>query len=177
MLFQPSRKSFGVLLTAFPDTLRAFRLLRIWQRRALLRCVSDQVCWKSKRLRRIRSLRLCEGNRHIVGGKGQHRRGENSDNGGDHADQQQCLCREVDAVHCAHPAGPTAKVTAPSGPTLALQQLRQLGDIRRDPPRLVLRVAAMPNIMVPLETPHCFNRLLKRPHETLSATNRASRIG
>src|SRR5262252_6583052 len=116
MLFQPSRKSFGVLLTAFPDTLRAFRLLRIWQRRALLRCVSDQVCWKSKRLRRIRSLRLCEGNRHIVGGKGQHRRGENSDNGGDHADEQQCLCREVDAVHCAHPAGPTAKVTAPSRP-------------------------------------------------------------
>src|SRR5262249_41294663 len=112
MLFQPSRKSFGVLLTAFPDTLRAFRLLRVWQRRALLRCASDQVCWKSKRLRRIRSLRLCESNRHIVGGKGQHRRGENSDNSGDHADERQRLCREVDAVHCAHPAGPTASYSA-----------------------------------------------------------------
>ena len=118
MLFQPSRKSFGVLLTAFPDTLRAFRLLRVWQRRALLRCASDQVCWKSKRLRRIRSLRLCESNRHIVGGKGQHRRGENSDSSGDHADEQQRLCREVDAVHCAHPAGPT-RLQRRAGPTLA----------------------------------------------------------
>jgi hypothetical protein len=70
MRFQPLRKSFGVLFTAFPDTLRAFPLLRVWQRRALLRCASDQGCWKSKRLRRMRSLRLCEGNRYIVGGPG-----------------------------------------------------------------------------------------------------------
>jgi len=98
MHFQPLRKSFGVLFTAFPDTLRAFRLLRAWQRRALLRCGSDQGCWKSKRLRRIRLLRLCEGNR----GKGQHRRNENSDSGGGHAEQHR-LCRDVDVVHCAHP--------------------------------------------------------------------------
>ena len=83
VLFQPLRKSSGVLFTAFPDTLRAFRLLRVWQRRALLRCVSDQGCWKHKHLRRIRSLRLCDGNRCIVGGKGQHRRDENSDSSGD----------------------------------------------------------------------------------------------
>jgi len=42
MIFQPLRKSFGVLFTAFPDTLRAFCLLRVWQHRALLRCGSDQ---------------------------------------------------------------------------------------------------------------------------------------
>ena len=105
MLFQPSRKSFGVLFTAFPDTLRAFRLLRVWQHRALLRCASDQVCWKSRRLRRIRLLRLCEGNRYIVGGKGQHRRDENSDSSRDHAEQLR-LCRDVDAVHCAHARWP-----------------------------------------------------------------------
>ena len=44
MHFQPLRKSFSVLFTAFPDTLRAFRLLQAWQRRALLRCGSDQGC-------------------------------------------------------------------------------------------------------------------------------------
>src|SRR5215469_8093978 len=84
-LFQPLPKSIGVLLTAFPDTLRAFRLLRVWQRRALLRCTNDQVCWKSKRLWLIRSLRLCEGNWYIVGGKGQYR--HDSDSSADHAEQ------------------------------------------------------------------------------------------
>src|SRR5262252_2485611 len=44
MIFQPLRKSFSILFTAFPDTLRAFRLLQAWQRRALLRCGSDQGC-------------------------------------------------------------------------------------------------------------------------------------
>src|SRR5215472_5512757 len=47
MHFQPLRKSFGVLFTAFPDTLRAFRLLRGWQHRALLRCDSDQGCGRA----------------------------------------------------------------------------------------------------------------------------------
>ena len=120
MIFQPLLKSFSVLFTSFPDTLRAFRLLQAWQHRALLRCDSDQGCWKSKRLRRVRSLRWCEGNRCIVGGKGQHRRNENSDSSGDHAEQQR-LCRDVDVVHCAHPRESPAKVTAPSGPTLAFQ--------------------------------------------------------
>src|SRR6516225_3082285 len=123
MHFQPLRKSFGVLFTAFPDTLRAFRLLRGWQHRALLRCGSDQGCWKSKLLRRIRSLRLC--NRCNVGGKGQHRRDENSDSSGDHAEQQR-LCRDVDVVHCAHPRESPAKVTAPSGPTLAFNSSASL---------------------------------------------------
>ena len=44
MIFQPLRKSFSILFTAFPETLRAFRLLQAWQRRALLRCGSDQGC-------------------------------------------------------------------------------------------------------------------------------------
>src|SRR6516162_4973131 len=122
---QIKRKSFGVLFTTFPDTLRAFRLLRAWQRRALLRCGSDQGCWKSKRLRRIRSLRLCEGNRYIVGGKGQHRRDEKADSSGGHAEQQR-LCRDVDVVHCAHPRESPAKVTAPSGPTLAFNSSASL---------------------------------------------------
>src|SRR6516165_1368365 len=123
MIFQPLRKSFGVLFTAFPDTLRAFRLLQAWQRRALLRCGSDQGCWKSKRLRWI--LRLCEGNWYIVGGKGQHRRDYNSDSSGDHAEQQR-LCHDVDVVHCAHPRESPAKVTAPSGPTLAFNSSASL---------------------------------------------------
>src|SRR5215467_4744360 len=43
MIFQPLRKSFSILFTAFPDTLRAFRLLQAWQRRALLRCAVIRV--------------------------------------------------------------------------------------------------------------------------------------
>src|SRR6516164_5816712 len=125
MHFQPLRESFSILFTAFPDTLRAFRLLQAWQRHALLRCGSDQSCWKSKRLRRIRSLRLCEGNRYIVGGKGQHRRDENSDSSSGHAEQQR-LCRDVDILHCAHPRESPAKVTAPSGPTLAFNSSASL---------------------------------------------------
>src|SRR6516164_8120122 len=120
MLFQPLRKSFGVLFAAFPDTLHAFRSLRLWQHRALLRCANDQVCWRSRRLRRIRSLRLCEGNRYIVGAKGQHRRDENSDRSGATLSSSAFAAMWMLSV-ATTPVNPTAKVTAPSGPTLALQ--------------------------------------------------------
>src|SRR6516225_11273698 len=136
MIFQPLRKSFGVLFTAFPDTLRAFRLLQAWQRRALLRCGSGQVCWKSKRLRRIRSLRLCEGNRCIVCGKGQHRRDENSDSSGDHPESSAFAAMWMLCI-APTPASPTAKVTASSVPILGSQKPRQLGDIHRDPSRSI----------------------------------------